>query len=81
MLGALMLVCPKCRTSYSSSATGTCFRDGTTLVDHAAFVAAESDPLRGRVIRGEYTIGPRIGQGGMGTVLGCASRLSAAASR
>jgi hypothetical protein len=68
MLGALMLVCPKCRTSYSSSATGTCFRDGTTLVDHAAFVAAESDPLRGRVIRGEYTIGPRIGQGGMGTV-------------
>jgi serine/threonine-protein kinase len=63
-----MLVCPKCRTSYSASATGTCFRDGTALVDHAAFVAAESDPLRGRVIRGEYTIGPRIGQGGMGTV-------------
>src|SRR5688572_18768553 len=63
-----MLICPKCRTTYSSSLIGACYRDGEKLVDHDAFVAAENDPMRRRVIGGKYRIEERIGQGGMGTV-------------
>ena len=66
--GSGMLICPKCRTTYSSSLIGACYRDGEKLVDHDAFVAAESDPMRKRVIGGKYRIEERIGQGGMGTV-------------
>jgi serine/threonine-protein kinase len=47
---------------------GVCYRDGEKLVSHEAFVVAESDPMRGRVIGGKYRILERVGQGGMGTV-------------
>jgi serine/threonine protein kinase len=63
-----MLICPKCRTTYSSSLVGACYRDGEKLVDHDAFVTAESDPMRNRLIGGKYRIVERVGQGGMGTV-------------
>ena len=63
-----MLICPKCRTSYSSSMHGACYRDGEKLVDHDAFVAAERDPMRDRVIGDKYRIIERSGAGGMGTV-------------
>jgi serine/threonine-protein kinase len=63
-----MLICPKCRTSYTSSIGGVCYRDGEKLVDHDAFLALERDPLRGRTIGGKYTILERIGVGGMGNV-------------
>jgi eukaryotic-like serine/threonine-protein kinase len=63
-----MLICPKCRTSYSSSMHEACYRDGEKLVDHDAFIAAERDPMRGRTIGGKYEIIERVGAGGMGTV-------------
>jgi serine/threonine protein kinase len=63
-----MLICPKCRTSYTSLPGSVCYRDGEKLVDHDAFVASERDPMRGRVIDGKYTIIERIGVGGMGNV-------------
>ncbi len=63
-----MLICPKCRTTYSSSLVGVCYRDGETLVRHDALVAPPADPLRGRVVAGKYRVGERVGQGGMGTV-------------
>jgi len=63
-----MLICPKCRTSYSSSLVDVCYRDGEKLVDHDAFLAAESDPMRNVLIGGKYRIAERVGQGGMGTV-------------
>ncbi len=63
-----MLICPKCRTTYSSPLVEACYRDGEKLVDHDAFVAKENDPLRGATIGGKYKIVERIGQGGMGTV-------------
>jgi serine/threonine-protein kinase len=63
-----MLICPKCRTSYSSSVLGACYRDGEKLVDHDAFLAVEMDPMRGRTIGGKYHILERVGVGGMGTV-------------
>lgn len=63
-----MLICPKCRTSYSSSVVEICYRDGEKLVDHDAFMAEERDPVRGRTIGGKYHILERIGVGGMGTV-------------
>ncbi len=68
LLSNEMLICPKCRTCYSSSAVDVCYRDGEKLVDHDAFVAAESDPMRNIVIGGKYRIAQRVGQGGMGTV-------------
>ena len=63
-----MLICPKCRTTYSSSLVGVCYRDGEKLVNHDEFVAAESDPLRGRLVADKYRVADRVGQGGMGTV-------------
>jgi hypothetical protein len=63
-----MLICPKCRTSYSSSVLGACYRDGEKLVDHDAFMAVEKDPMRGHTIGGKYHILERVGVGGMGTV-------------
>ncbi|MDB4989448.1 MAG: Serine/threonine protein kinase PrkC, regulator of stationary phase [Myxococcaceae bacterium] len=63
-----MLICPKCRTSYSSSALALCYRDGERLVDYDRFMAVEHDPLRGVVIAGKYRLIERIGQGGMGTI-------------
>jgi serine/threonine protein kinase len=66
--GCGMLICPKCRTTYSSSLIGACYRDGEKLVDHDTFVAAENDPMRKRLVGGKYRIEERIGQGGMGTV-------------
>ncbi len=63
-----MLICPKCRTTYSSSLVAVCYRDGEKLVDYDAVMAAESDPMRGIVIGGKYLIAERVGQGGMGTV-------------
>ncbi len=63
-----MLICPKCRTTYSSSLVGVCYRDGEKLVSHDEFVVAEADPLRGRLVAGKYRVADRIGQGGMGTV-------------
>jgi serine/threonine protein kinase len=66
--GLAMLICPKCRTSYSSSVLGACYRDGEKLVDHDAFMAVEMDPMRGRTVGGKYHILDRIGVGGMGTV-------------
>ncbi|HEX6243330.1 MAG TPA: serine/threonine-protein kinase [Polyangiales bacterium] len=63
-----MLICPKCRTSYTSSLGGACYKDGEKLVDHDAFLALERDPMRGRTIGGKYTILERIGVGGMGNV-------------
>jgi serine/threonine protein kinase len=63
-----LLICPRCRTTYSSSALSLCFRDGERLVDHARFLAVERDPLRGVVIGGKYQLLERVGQGGMGTI-------------
>jgi serine/threonine-protein kinase len=63
-----MLICPKCRTTYSSSLVEACYRDGERLVDYDRFVAEENDPLRGVAIAGKYRIVERVGQGGMGTV-------------
>jgi eukaryotic-like serine/threonine-protein kinase len=63
-----MLICPKCRTSYSSSVVGACYRDGEKLVDHDVFMAVERDPMRDRTIGGKYHILERVGVGGMGTV-------------
>jgi eukaryotic-like serine/threonine-protein kinase len=63
-----MLICPKCRTSYSSSVLGACYRDGEKLVDHDVFMAVERDPMRDRTIGGKYHILERVGVGGMGTV-------------
>jgi eukaryotic-like serine/threonine-protein kinase len=63
-----MLICPKCRTTYSSSGLAHCYRDGERLVDHERFLAVERDPLRGALIGGKYKLVERIGQGGMGTV-------------
>ena len=51
-----MLICPKCRTSYSSSLVEVCYRDGEKLVAHDAFLAAESDPMRNVLIGGKYRI-------------------------
>jgi serine/threonine protein kinase len=47
---------------------GVCYRDGEKLVNHDDYVAAESDPLRGRLVAGKYRVSERVGQGGMGTV-------------
>jgi len=63
-----MLICPKCRTTYSSSLVGVCYRDGEKLVNREEFVVAEADPLRGRLIADKYRMADRVGQGGMGTV-------------
>ncbi|MET0340624.1 MAG: serine/threonine-protein kinase [Polyangiales bacterium] len=63
-----MLICPTCRTTYSSSRLTLCYRDGAALVDYDRFVAIERDPLRGTVIGGKYRLIERVGQGGMGTV-------------
>ena len=63
-----MLICPKCRTTYSSSALALCYRDGERLVDYDQFMAVENDPLRGVIIGGKYRLIERVGQGGMGTV-------------
>jgi len=63
-----MLICPRCRTTYSSSRLSLCYRDGAQLVDYDRFVAVERDPLRGTVIGGKYRLVERVGQGGMGTV-------------
>jgi len=63
-----MLICPKCRTTYSSSLVDACYRDGEKLVDYDAFMVAENDPMRGILIGGKYRIAQRVGQGGMGTV-------------
>jgi len=63
-----MLICPKCRTTYSSSGLASCYRDGERLVDYDRFLAVERDPLRGTIIGGKYKLIERIGQGGMGTV-------------
>jgi eukaryotic-like serine/threonine-protein kinase len=67
-VGSGMLICPKCRTTYSSTALTTCYRDGQRLVDYERFVAAERDPLRGVLIGGKYKLIERVGQGGMGTI-------------
>ncbi|HEY6881782.1 MAG TPA: serine/threonine-protein kinase [Polyangiales bacterium] len=63
-----MLICPKCRTTFSSTALTSCYRDGERLVDYARYVADERDPLRGKVIGGKYQLLDRVGQGGMGTI-------------
>jgi eukaryotic-like serine/threonine-protein kinase len=63
-----MLICPKCRTSYTSSLGSTCYKDGEKLVDHDLFLAVERDPMRGQTIGGKYTLIERIGVGGMGNV-------------
>ena len=63
-----MLICPKCRTTYSSSGLASCYRDGERLVDYERFLAVERDPLRGALIGGKYKLVERVGQGGMGTV-------------
>jgi eukaryotic-like serine/threonine-protein kinase len=63
-----MLICPKCRTTYSSTALATCYRDGERLVDYERFVSVDRDPLRGVLIGGKYRLIERIGQGGMGTI-------------
>jgi serine/threonine protein kinase len=67
-VGSGMLICPKCRTTYSSTALTTCYRDGQSLVDYERFVAVERDPLRGVLIGGKYKLIERVGQGGMGTI-------------
>jgi serine/threonine-protein kinase len=67
-VGTGMLICPKCRTTYSSTALTTCYRDGQALVDYERFVAVERDPLRGVLIGGKYKLIERVGQGGMGTI-------------
>ena len=66
--GGGMLICPKCRTTYSSSALSLCYRDGERLVDYARFMAVENDPLRGVLIGDKYRLIERVGQGGMGTI-------------
>jgi eukaryotic-like serine/threonine-protein kinase len=66
--GSGMLICPKCRTIYSSAALASCYRDGERLVDYERFVAIEHDPLKGKLIGNKYRLSERIGQGGMGTV-------------
>jgi len=63
-----MLICPKCRTTYSSTALATCYRDGERLVDYERFVSIDRDPLRGVLIGEKYRLVERIGQGGMGTI-------------
>jgi serine/threonine protein kinase len=63
-----MLICPKCRTTFSSSLIATCYRDGEQLVDYERFVADERDPLRHKLIGGKYQLLERVGQGGMGTI-------------
>ncbi|MEY4509820.1 MAG: hypothetical protein RLZZ450_1942 [Pseudomonadota bacterium] len=67
-VGTGMLICPTCRTTYSSTALTTCYRDGQALVDYERFVAVERDPLRGILIGGKYKLIERVGQGGMGTI-------------
>ncbi|MET0287657.1 MAG: serine/threonine-protein kinase [Polyangiales bacterium] len=63
-----MLICPKCRTTFSSSLITTCYRDGEKLVDYERFVADERDPMRHKLIGGKYQLLERVGQGGMGTI-------------
>ncbi len=63
-----MLICPKCRTTFSSAMLSTCYRDGERLVDYERFVADEQDPLRNKLIGGKYRLAERVGQGGMGTI-------------
>jgi serine/threonine-protein kinase len=63
-----MLICPKCRTTFSSTVLATCYRDGEHLVDYERFVAEERDPLRNKLIAGKYQLIERVGQGGMGTI-------------
>jgi eukaryotic-like serine/threonine-protein kinase len=63
-----MLICPKCRTTFSSSLLPTCYRDGEKLVDYERFVADERDPLRNKTIGDKYQLLERVGQGGMGTI-------------
>jgi eukaryotic-like serine/threonine-protein kinase len=63
-----MLICPKCRTTFSSPMLATCYRDGETLVDYERFVADRGDPLRNKLIGGKYQLLERVGQGGMGTI-------------
>ncbi|HEX5661511.1 MAG TPA: protein kinase [Polyangiales bacterium] len=63
-----MLICPKCRTTFSSSSAPTCYRDGEKLVDYERFVADERDPLRNKLIGDKYQLLERVGQGGMGTI-------------
>jgi serine/threonine protein kinase len=63
-----MLICPQCRTTFSSSRLTSCYRDGTKLLDYERFVTSERDPLRHATIGGKFQLQERVGQGGMGTI-------------
>jgi tRNA A-37 threonylcarbamoyl transferase component Bud32 len=63
-----MRYCPQCYSAYPDRTSGTCPRDGVTLVNGAEYAAIRSDALIGTTLVGRYEIGARIGSGGMGTV-------------
>ena len=62
-------VCPHCHKRYEEGiATRQCPDDGAPLVRVSDMVAADGDPMLGRVLAGRFTILAKLGAGSMGTV-------------
>jgi serine/threonine protein kinase len=62
-------VCPTCQRRFDEGVPRPiCPDDGAPLIRVSDFVAADGDPMLGRVLAGRFAILARLGAGSMGTV-------------